>query len=192
MNAFINGNGIEKYLKGKILDVGCGEGDLLLWAKEHGFSGEGADIDKRAISCAKKKGVTAKFAYAEWIPYKDKVFDCVVFSSVLEHLDGKRSRERAIREVKRVLKDGGRVITKTPYAYDPNALTHHDHAWLWTLDSLSQFLNENGFIVEEAYHYWHLPFERLWLRAFRVGNLPCPIRNHVLCRWLSLPPIPYS
>jgi SAM-dependent methyltransferase len=47
------------------------------------------------------------------IPYADEMFDMVVSNHMLEHVD---DAELALREMHRVLKQGGRIICQTPYA----------------------------------------------------------------------------
>ncbi len=56
----------------------------------------------------------AKTGYSQNIPFDDNMFDAVVMSEVLEHLDDKVLSETVL-EVFRVLKKGGRFVGTVPY-----------------------------------------------------------------------------
>jgi len=101
-----------------VLDIGCGTGTLALLAKKHvGASGSVLGIDAapemiaRAHMKSRRKGVAAEFqvAAAQSLPFADKSFDVVLSTVMLHHLR-RESREQALREARRVLKPGGRVV----------------------------------------------------------------------------------
>jgi ubiquinone/menaquinone biosynthesis C-methylase UbiE len=101
-----------------VLDIGCGTGTLAIASTRHvGASGTVHGIDAsppmiaRATRKAEKAGVNAVFqlAAAEQLPYPDHRFDIVLSTMMLHHLPG-TTREQCAREIKRVLKPGGRVL----------------------------------------------------------------------------------
>jgi ubiquinone/menaquinone biosynthesis C-methylase UbiE len=101
-----------------VLDIGCGTGTLAIAATRHvGASGTVHGIDAsppmiaRATRKAEKAGVNAVFqlAAAEQLPYPDHRFDIVLSTMMLHHLP-RTTREQCAREIKRVLKPGGRVL----------------------------------------------------------------------------------
>ena len=97
---------------GKILDMGCGYGGLLL---EFGRQNKnidlyGIDISKKAVDYCKKLGINADIENADSMPYPDKTFDLVVMSLVIEHVI---DQEKALNEVYRILKDSGRLLLTT-------------------------------------------------------------------------------
>lgn len=103
----------------QILDVGCGTGSLsLLAAEQLGPGGRivGIDAAPRMIRIACRKaaprGLAADFAtgVAEALQLPEAVFDCVVNSMFLHHLDTEL-KELALTEMYRVLKPGGRLVT---------------------------------------------------------------------------------
>jgi ubiquinone/menaquinone biosynthesis C-methylase UbiE len=103
----------------KVLDVGCGPGRLVLAACERvGLSGEAHGIDPSAqmIALATRKaskaGLSARFvqAAAEDLPFDNGHFDAVTSSLVIHHIPGEDLKRKAFGEMRRVLKDGGRLL----------------------------------------------------------------------------------
>ena len=101
-----------------VLDVGCGTGTLATAAKRVvGPEGEvhGVDASPEMIARARKKATKAKAAitfetaFAQSLPYPDARFDVVLSTVMLHHLPGK-SRLEGVREMRRVLEPGGRLL----------------------------------------------------------------------------------
>jgi ubiquinone/menaquinone biosynthesis C-methylase UbiE len=100
----------------KILDIGCGHGNLLEQIHAKTPHSYGIDPDKEAL--AKNTFIkNKKVAVAEDLPFKDNFFDLIVSAWVLEHLP---KPEEAFKEIYRVLKPGGKVIFLTPNAWNYN------------------------------------------------------------------------
>lgn len=99
-----------------VLDVGCGKGWLSRELVRRGVAVCSLDVGKvnprRALEQTPDRLHTAVVASAEHLPFADATFDCVVASEVIEHLP---EPERAIAEMYRVVRPGGRVIVSTPY-----------------------------------------------------------------------------
>ncbi len=101
------------------LDVGCGSGDNMNRAnQELGCKVKG--IDPSPGSHGVGRFSTEMTAYpnivkgsAEHIPFKDKEFDVVFCSHVLEHVE---SESKSLSEINRVLKDNGTMIIGMPTA----------------------------------------------------------------------------
>ncbi len=116
---------------GRILEVGCGTGGLLVAATRAGLTIEGVDIAARWLVVARRRltdhGLSAPLvaASAEWLPWPDGHFDTVVADSVLEHLDAPKP---ALREWVRVLRPGGRLVVWSPNRF---TLTTDPHVGLW-------------------------------------------------------------
>src|ERR1700683_353243 len=96
---------------GRLLDVGCGGGDLLGSMRSLGWETEGVDFDPAAVAAARRKGFTVKLGLLEDQKYPDANFDAVVMSHVIEHV---HSPLELIKEVRRVLKRKGRLLMATP------------------------------------------------------------------------------
>ncbi len=102
----------------RVLDVGTGPGYLALVASRLvGPEGAAVGIDAspemidRARSRAAREGSRAEYrvAFAESLPFEDGSFDVAVSRLVLHHLPG-GLKLRALREVRRVLRPGGRLL----------------------------------------------------------------------------------
>ena len=101
-----------------VLDVGCGTGTLAIAAKRRvGPTGRVAGVDASAemIARAGRKAVIAGTAVtfdraaAQALPFGDAQFDVVLSTLMFHHLPHK-GREACAREMRRVLKPGGRVL----------------------------------------------------------------------------------
>ena len=89
-------------LSGEILDVGCGTGIISDLYPHLNISG--IDVSKGMLSHHRGKHWLAS---ATDIPFDDGLFDCVVCRSVLHHIP---ETKKALSEIKRVLKPGGKFV----------------------------------------------------------------------------------
>lgn len=107
--------GTDGWPYAKALELGCGTGFFLLNLRQAGVLQEGhvTDISPGMVEAAKRNAeqlgftIDGRVADAERIPYDDDTFDLVVGHAVLHHIP---DVERAMREVVRVLKPGGRFV----------------------------------------------------------------------------------
>lgn len=124
---------ISSYIgsRGKLLDVGCGNGYLLAYIgmQRPKVDLYGIDISKRGIEVAKDRtSAELQVGSIYQIPYPDKEFDYVVSTEVLEHLD---DINKAVSELSRVTK--GVSINLLPHQdYVPSA----EHVAEYTQDSI--------------------------------------------------------
>jgi len=98
----------------RVLEIGCGTGNLLLTAKQTQPAATVVGLDPdlpalaRAHRKARRRGLAVQLdrGYADELPYADNSVDVVLSSFMLHHVPTDR-REPAIREVRRVLRPGG-------------------------------------------------------------------------------------
>jgi SAM-dependent methyltransferase len=104
------------HVQGSLLDVGCGEMPFrALLALEVTYVG----IDVPAAHAFGMMQHPEIIAFdGTHIPFQDAVFDCVLCTEVLEHVEEYAS---LIAEMARVLKPGGRLLVTVPFA----ARVHH-------------------------------------------------------------------
>lgn len=100
-----------------ILDVGSGRGKFLVAAAKAGAHVSGIEPYEKYITLAKERGTKEGFELdikqgdAEHLPFDNETFDFVNLSEVIEHVE---SPERALLEVRRVLKPGGYAYVSVP------------------------------------------------------------------------------
>lgn len=102
----------------RILEAGCGAGVLAAKLIQRGYAVWGIDLAKPMIRYARQLSESAPFGVGdiEHIPFPDNTFDVVVSLGVIEYLE---SDERALREVWRVLRPGGRAVIAIPNGRSP-------------------------------------------------------------------------
>lgn len=118
--------GFDKFAGKKVLEIGCGLGTDLLQFARGGALVTGVDLTPNSIELVKKRfgmenlSVDARVADAEDLPFEDDSFDVVYSFGVLHHTP---DTQKAINEVHRVLKPGGKIIIML---YNRTSL----HVWL--------------------------------------------------------------
>jgi SAM-dependent methyltransferase len=104
----------------RMLDVGCGAGSWHARAAQAGARLVGVDLMPGMIREARLGGAdlqpTPSFcqADAQALPFRDATFDRVLCAGVLYHVP---DCERALREIRRVLRPGGRAVISTNGAF---------------------------------------------------------------------------
>ena len=102
---------VARHVQGarRVLDVGCGEGQVARRIAGTGAEVVGVDPTAAQVEMARQRAGGPRYvrAGAEALPCRDGSFDTVVVCLALEHVD---AFETAIDEVARVLEPGGRFI----------------------------------------------------------------------------------
>ena len=95
----------------RLLDVGCGQGDLTeRFATELGAAVRAIDISPRMVELTRARGIEASLADVEQLPFADEDFDVVFAGWVLYHSP---NLQQSIDECARVLRPGGRLVAST-------------------------------------------------------------------------------
>ncbi len=104
--------------RSKILDVGCGTGHLAAELTQRGYEVWGVDLSQEMVRYAREHYDPDRFRVGdiERIPFPDNTFDALMCLGVMEYLS---SDEPALREMRRVLKPGGRAVITTPSSVCP-------------------------------------------------------------------------
>lgn len=118
-----------KKLKGKILDVGCGDGRFIAYADV------GVDFSKGMLKRARSRYRYRNFVRASisHLPFKDKAFSAAFTVDVLLHIQPDK-RKDAVRELDRVADDSynflGEHRTIIPYIFEPLRIFPLKRLWL--------------------------------------------------------------
>jgi 2-polyprenyl-3-methyl-5-hydroxy-6-metoxy-1,4-benzoquinol methylase len=150
--------------KGRVLDLGCGNGAFAKKLASMGYEVVGIDPSNSGIQQAKSSNSIAHFevgsAYDD-LRTRFGDFDVVVSLEVVEHL---YSPATYASNLQAVLRPGGIAFISTPYhGYLKNlsmavtgkldahftALWEHGHIKFWSVRSLSQLLHSNGMKVDK-------------------------------------------
>jgi len=173
-------------VRGKLLDVGCGDGRFLRHAKEQGFEVWGIDFDKKSVENVKRNlGIDTVFAmsleeFYEYAKEKNLKFDVITFFEVLEHQDKPRE---FLEMVKGLLKEGGYIAGSVPNRESifQKELNQKIYFWIdnpphhflrFSKSSLEKALNFSGFKDIEVYKL-DFPFIELfpYFEKKLFGNL---------------------
>lgn len=125
----------------RILDLGCGKGEVSRYISEEN-SVYGLDISKIALKEGKAYMDTAVVGDAEKLPFKDQVFDLVLFSESIYYLDDPIV---SLKEIRRVLKPEGVLVLTCGTANAPS---------LWPMLLLLKMLNRTIRIHTSNGAYW--------------------------------------
>ena len=140
----------------KVLDVGCGTGNLLRSTGKRHPRAEltGLDPDPKMLATTRRKtrraGLSVRLnrGFAQELPYADGEFDRVFSSLMFHHLDS-TSKDELLAEVKRVLKPDG-VLVLADAVFDEHGHRHkiREMARDNVGDAVSQRISAAGFTVE--------------------------------------------
>lgn len=168
----------------KILDIGCGDGDLSGRLKA-GAQREIVGIDKDENACRKARRTLDKVIVSDTqklgISYPDGYFDCLIYADVLDCLVDPLS---ALKEHRRYLKDGGHVVASMANVryykvlirlalggtwdyVEPGGILWKQHIRFFTLLNMKELFEEAGYEITDIRRY------AFSSRGFRLLNLLC-------------------
>lgn len=144
----------------RILDVGCGRGDMLGWLHRWGADVHGTEVSPAAARAASTLVGSDRISVGELADakYPSASFDCITLWHVLEHV---RAPDFLLREVARVLRPGGFAYIEVPNA-DSWSARRFGGRWL---------------AYDVPKHLFHFSPEALKALAGQAG-LRCVRENH--------------
>jgi SAM-dependent methyltransferase len=128
-----------------ILDLGCGRGCLGRLKPSPEIEVHGLDHDPLAVEEASRyeKAVCLDLDH-ERLPYGDAAFEAAIAKDILEHL---QDPPRVLREIRRVLRPGGRLLVSVPMEYPWVVWNDYTHVRGFTKDAIRLLLEDAGFDV---------------------------------------------
>lgn len=147
---------VPSEFRGKLLDVGCGNGDLMLWYQNRGWETIGIEPSLKAVQIARSRGLKVIESSIEDANLPDNYFDAITLVQVLEHLEDPRG---VLNKLYRALKPGGLLIAGVPNflcldrqvmgnAWIPLEVPRH--LYHFTPNSLKRLFNLAQFSIQEV------------------------------------------
>jgi SAM-dependent methyltransferase len=96
---------------GRLLDVGCGSGDLGAVFARHGWDVCGVEPSEEAAAHSRARGMDVYQGTLDGAPWQAGTFDAVVFNHSLEHID---DPAEAVTQAAALLRPGGLLAVAVP------------------------------------------------------------------------------
>jgi 2-polyprenyl-3-methyl-5-hydroxy-6-metoxy-1,4-benzoquinol methylase len=106
----------------RVLDVGCGVGQVVARLQAEGFEAHGVDVSEPNIARARQGTERCRTYDGKTLPFADNYFASAGALNVLEHVE---EPEAFIKELVRVVRPGGRVVLSSPNFF--RVLGFHDY-----------------------------------------------------------------
>ena len=144
-----------------VLELATGTGLIAKHIVNAAAHIEATDVSAEMIAEAKRDNRSAKLHFSVQdmfrLPYADKSFDVVIVSNALHIVP---QPEKALQEIRRVLKDGGLLIAPT-FTHAENSFSGKVRAFFmklaglplhsrWTSEEYLRFLRQNGWTVRKS------------------------------------------
>ncbi|MBU4353013.1 MAG: methyltransferase domain-containing protein [Nanoarchaeota archaeon] len=148
---------IKKNLKGKkILDIGCGEGEVSMGLGDI----TGVDVSEPRLKIARENGLKTVKADVCKIPLNEQ-FDAVIVADLIEHMQRPYD---LLMEANRLLKPKGQIFLETPNALnfmrflqllfrEKTREESPNHLFLFDRISLTEMLLRTDFVIDKIYYY---------------------------------------
>lgn len=157
---------ISKYKKnGRILEIGCGKGDLIIKIKSKGFEVYGVEISQIASRELKDSNIPVKNAPIEEVDYPADYFDYVIMYGVIEHVN---NPYLVMKKINSWLRPSGGVMIYTPnvnslfhklakyayylslgkYIFPLKRMFVAMHTYYFNISTLSNLLTKTDYMVE--------------------------------------------
>ena len=116
---------VRPFGSSRLLDVGCGSGEFLALAREHGWAADGIEVSPRGAALARGRGL-AVHDTPDDLPADH--YDAVTLWNVVDFFLRPVEQMRALH---RVLAPGGLVFVRTPNAVFQAAAWHLSRIVVW-------------------------------------------------------------
>jgi tRNA (uracil-5-)-methyltransferase TRM9 len=168
----------NRWHRGKLLNIGCAhgadflpfEGNFELWGVDFSYQ-----MLKLAHKYAAKFGLKVELTLADAVslPFPENNFDCAIAVAVYHNIIGEEPREKALRELRRVLKPGAEAFITVWNKWQPRfwlkgkevdipwksrRKTHYRYYYLYSYPELRGILARAGFQIvnifpEKSYRF---------------------------------------
>ncbi len=147
---------LNRLPRGRLMDVGCGNGGNLEFARQLGWRVQGIETDSQAVAAARAAGLDVLEGTYERLEEFRGAFDCLICHHVIEHVHAPLGLLRALNDA---LKPGGTALISLPNA-DSHVLRAVGDNWrgleaprhlaIPTAKTMRALCETQGFLVEAA------------------------------------------
>lgn len=149
----------QQRVPGRLLDVGCGLGELVCEARRRGWESLGVDRNPSAVARANARGASAVCLDVERDAVASGAFEAITCLDVFEHF---RSPRTILGKLQQALVPGGLLLVVT---IDNAGLLarlsgsrwvhlHRDHVWYFNRPGLHRLVGDSGFRVLSGGRAW--------------------------------------
>ena len=133
----------------RVLEVGCGDGDLAAWLATRGAEVVGVDISADAVRSARARGVDAR--HGDFLGFGDAPFDVVLCTRSLHHI---HDLEEAVGRAHELLRPGGSLLLEE---FDLTAVDAPSLRWYYDMRFLVRDVagGVGGALVDDVERAWH-------------------------------------
>jgi SAM-dependent methyltransferase len=132
-----------RLLKGRLLDIGCGIGDMLAFRP----NSVGVDVNPYNVDFCKNLGYEACIMTVDKLPFEDSSYDSILLDNVLEHISDPIP---LLKEIQRVIRPDGFLLVGVPGLR--GQLSDSDHKVYYDESRLIALANQSGFKVNSVMH----------------------------------------
>lgn len=177
----VSSNFLKEYVEipgSRGVDIGCGDGVLLEYLRDRGASVVGLDFERECLRLYREYSpesspVVRGNVYD--LPFRQERFEFVTMLDAIEHFS---EPERALRQARSVLKEGGVVVLTTPYGPDEGDSYHDEehHQKEYSPKELRSLLSS---VFDDVDVYGYIPswIDRLYKEDWTVTPVMKGIRG---------------
>ncbi|OJI07250.1 MAG: hypothetical protein COX02_01755 [Candidatus Vogelbacteria bacterium CG22_combo_CG10-13_8_21_14_all_37_9] len=158
---------------GRLLDVGCSNGQFMFWAQKRGLKVTGVELNEATASIAKTNGLDVFQGTLTQANFPDQSFDLIFLGDLIEHVSDPRA---IIKDCQRLLVPSGFLAIVTPnldcfwarstfilfklFKIPWSVLTPPHHLCQFSTTNLRQLLINQDFQIKQTwYHHPSLKYE---------------------------------
>lgn len=150
-------NWIQDFLKSlpnesSILDIGCGNGRNMtnvMEGQNHQF--KGVDSCQEFVGIANKNGKDVVLSDMCQLPFEDNSFDAILSIASFHHLSIPERREKGLKEMRRILKPGGKILMSVWSITQPE--NSKNYGKFVYGPNIVPWKNKYGVVEGERYYY---------------------------------------
>lgn len=140
----------------KLLDIGCGTGDFILYCKNKGWDVNGLEPDSNAREKAISKGISNTKDINELFSIPEKSYGIITMWHVLEHVS---ELNKYFIQLNKILEDNGRLLIAVPNPDSPDSKNYKEfwaaydvprHLFHFSKQNINDLAVKHGFVVESV------------------------------------------